>query len=240
MPPVFSCRSCFVACLVAAWTIGAGCAPDVAPPPPRIAFTATTFDAGLVRQGDSIRHRFEFRNAGGRPLRLLDLRASCDSTVTQDAPNVVAAGGRGSIEVEIDTTSLAGPVRRTMTLFANDPGAPLTRLEIHADVEPLVVIEPRELYVGRLAPGKESMADVHLRFAADIAPLAIEASSAVIVPHWSEDKPRGEHRIRVAIADEAPTGTFVEALVVRTNHPERREIRIPVAGHILNAETSGR
>lgn len=241
MPPVIRWRGRLAAGFIAAWVGSASCAPESAPPPPRIEFEAITFDAGPVRQGAAIRHRFAFRNTGGRPLRLLDLRASCDSTVTQQAPDVVAAGGSGSLEVEIDTTNLAGPVRRTLTLFANDPAAPLTRLAIEAVVEPLVVVEPRELYVGRLAPGKRAEADVRLRFAGDdIDLLSIEATSAVIVPHGFGADSRGEHRIRVAIAPDAPPGTFVETLLVRTNHPERREIRIPVAGHILNDDAAVR
>lgn len=225
-----------VGCLAAALTSASACAPEAVPPPPRLDFLASHHAAGTVRQGDEIRHRFEFRNAGGRELRVRDVRVACDCAAEIDAGEVLAPGASGAIEIMVATDDLAGAVRRTATVFSNDPQAPAIRLELAAEVEPIVVIEPRELYVGRVAPGAQVAKAVRVSFA-DGSPAQLQqltAAGAIVRPHWTTDGSPADRSFAVTIADDAPAGAFVETVTVRTSHPDRPHIAVKVGGVVVD------
>jgi len=212
------------------------CAETAPKPPPRLEFAELSHHAGEIAQGESIRHRFAFRNAGGRELRLRDVRISCDCRVRVDADEVIAAGATGTIELELDTSNLAGAIRRTASVLSNDPQAPVLRLMLTADVAPIVVIEPRELYVGLVKPGERAKAEARVSFADGSRAefLELTATGAVAEPHWTTTVDTDSGRsFSLVIAEDAPLGRFAETIVIRTDHPQRRRIEVRVAGVVV-------
>lgn len=211
----------------------AACAPEPVALPPRLEFVEPLHDAGRVTQGERVVHRFDFRNAGGRELRLRDVRVSCDCAARIDAGDVVPPDGTGAIELELSTLALSGAVQRTASVFSNDPQTPVFQLQLIAVVEPRVAIEPRELYVGRVAPGTQATTEASIAFAdgSDARALSVESEGTVAQPRWTSPADPGNRRFfSVVIAPDAPTGPFVETIVIRTSHPDRPRIEVKVAG----------
>lgn len=214
----------------------AGCARDAASPPaaPRLVVAEPRFDAGTVDQGDAVRHRFVVRNEGGSPLQIGSVRAACDCSATVAGEAAIPPGGDGTIDVEVRTSDLAGSATRSFTVFSNDPAAPARRLEVAATVNPVVLVEPRQLYLGEVAPGARPAQSVRLSFPRDAAARAVAAESRgrIVTPHWigAETAVRS---LAVSIAADAPTGPFSETVAVRTTHPRRPVVEIVVAGVVL-------
>lgn len=217
----------------------AGCAREAAPPPqaPRLVVDEMRFDAGTVEQGDAIRHRFIVRNGGGSPLRIGEVRASCDCSAAVVGDTAIPARQSGAIDVTLRTDDLAGRSTRSLTIFSNDPAQPALRLEIVADVTPHVVVEPRQLYLGEVARGARSERRVQVSF-----PRAPRARAVAIKPRGSIAEPRWrgpEAPLRsfdVRIAPHTPLGPFRETVAVRTTHPQRPVVDIVVAGIVVEAQ----
>lgn len=214
-----------------------GCAAPTSTPrePPRLVLDEQHFDAGDVEQGDVVRHRFVVRNGGGSPLRLGEPRASCDCIATVADANVIAPRASGAIEVALDTTLLAGAVSRTITLFANDPSEPTTRLTIAASVRPTVVIEPRELYLGEVQRGQRIERSVRLSFPRDPSGRVVE-----VTPRGKVVEPRASASgFSVAIAPEAPSGVFRESIAVHTTAKQAPVVSVVVAGILVDSDSQG-
>lgn len=222
---------------IAAVAIIGGCTAPASPPqePPRLVLDEESYDAGNVGQGDVVRHRFIVRNGGGSPLRLGEPRASCDCLATVADANVIPPRAAGAIEVALDTATLEGDVARTITLFANDPSKPATRLTISASVRPTVVLEPRQLYLGEVQRGASPDRSVRFSFPHDPTARVVEV------------KPRGpvvEPRMRndgftVSIDDDAPAGVFRESVAVHTSAKQAPVVEVVVAGILVDAESQG-
>lgn len=217
--------------LAACSCAGDGGAPVQAP---RIEFERVRIDAGEVDQGKDVVDRFAFRNGGGSPLAISDVRASCDCVAAVESDAALPPGGTGVIAVRVRTDAVAGPVTRSFTVFSNDPAAPAQRLEVAATVTPLVLVEPRQLYLGEVARGARPAKSVRLSFPRDAAARAVAAESrgAIVAPVWVGAE-AAVRSLGVAIAADAPAGPFSETVTVRTTHPQRPHVEIVVAGVVL-------
>ena len=218
--------------IIAALGLG-GCAPTPSAPvaAPRLVFDEARFDAGSVDQGARIEHRFIVRNGGGSPLQISGVRASCDCAATIAGRTTIPAREAGAIEVAIPTDDLAGDVVRTFTVFSNDPANPSARLEVHANVDPRVIVVPRELYLGAVAPGERSRRSLGIEFPGNGQARVVKtkARGTVVVPQLGS-----RNRIEVSIDPAADPGVFRELVAVRTTHPERPVVEIVVAGVVVD------
>ncbi len=224
----------FVVGIAAVATIG-GCAAPASPPqePPRLVLDEESYHAGNVDQGDIVRHRFVVRNGGGSPLRLGEPRASCDCVATVADADVIPPRAAGAIEVALDTATLEGDVARTITLFANDPSKPATRLTISASVRPSVLIEPRQLYLGEVLRGQRIERSVRLSFPRDPSAQVVEVKlrGKVVEPRASASG------FSVAIAPEAPSGVFRESIAVHTTAEQAPVVNVVVAGVLVESDS---
>lgn len=218
----------------------AGCGHTPEPPlaPPRLVIEEEVFDAGRVQQGESLRHQFRVRNAGGRELRLSSVRAACDCAADLLEPRALAANATGSFEVTLATTDLAGDIERTVTLFSNDPERQSAKVVLRARVAADVLVEPRQLYLGPISRGALSEATLQLSFPEVAQARATDAKSRGwrARPLWLDAGTSGKRRLAVRIAEDAPIGPFEEIIAIRTSHPRRKTVEVKVAGVVVDRE----
>lgn len=111
---------------------------------PVITFDAPHFDMGRIVQGAQVEHIFTFRNTGGSPLVITDVRGSCGCTVGKDWPRSPVPPGEGaSITVTFDSEGRSGRQDRTVTVVANTT-PPSTVLTLGGEVLGPANVEPVE------------------------------------------------------------------------------------------------
>ncbi len=103
---------------------------------------ASRFDAGRVEAGTQVRHTYELRNIGTKPLQIL-AKPECGCTTT-DYDREIPAGGTGKITAVLDTTHMRGRVEKIVNVRTNDPDQRVLTLTIIADSQPALVVEPSE------------------------------------------------------------------------------------------------
>jgi hypothetical protein len=201
---------------------------------PRIQFAETTFDAGRVAQGARVEHVFVFRNGGERDLRVTRVRSSCDSTAGVSSETTIAPKSTAEVTASLDTAGLFGKVKRTISVFSNDPTAPATLLHLTADVDFDVAAEPRRLWVGRVHPGDAVTMQGRIILDGGTQVTGIESSGPVVTAELVEpafgSPPQNERRFQVRIAESAAPGQFTNQVTVHTTSRSTPMFAIPVVG----------
>lgn len=107
---------------------------DADQPKTTISFDESKFDFGTITEGDIEHHTFSFTNTGSNPLLITNAIGSCGCTVPTYPREPIAPGGKGSIEVQFNSSGKAGEQNKTVTISANTDPPPMV-LAIHASVE---------------------------------------------------------------------------------------------------------
>lgn len=85
---------------------------------PRISFTETEFDFGVLAPGDEAKHYFIFTNSGDSPLVIVNVRASCGCMASEWSKKPVNAGAKDSLRVEYNT-KIKGSFIKTIAVQSN-------------------------------------------------------------------------------------------------------------------------
>ncbi len=93
----------------------------------------STFDFGVIIQGENVVHSFEIKNTGTADLVISAANASCGCTVPKFSKEPIAPGKTGKVEVAFATSGRSGKQMKTVTLLTNAQPSTLT-LTIVANV----------------------------------------------------------------------------------------------------------
>lgn len=88
-------------------------------PTTTIAYTDTLFDFGNVSSGDTVFHKFSFRNSGNNPMVIKDASSMCGCTIPTWSNAQIAPGDTGSITVAFSKKGDYGPHKREVIVKAN-------------------------------------------------------------------------------------------------------------------------
>jgi hypothetical protein len=88
---------------------------------------------------------FEFRNAGSKPVTLLDLQTNCDCLdVTADQSAAYAPGASGTIKARFTIGDRSGLYERLITVVTDEATAPV-RLVVRIEVPEIAEFAPRSV-----------------------------------------------------------------------------------------------
>ncbi len=189
-------------------------------------------DVGDVRRGEAVRHTFFIRNRGDAPLLLTEVKPTCGCTVAE-YDRTIAAGGRGQVAAVVETESFSGPIAKAITVFTNDPGNPRISLVVKANVRQPVTARPGYARFVTVQ-GKRVEPSTQVVAAADRPELQVIGVRSpypfVTASHRRLEGEAGRWEVRLELDPGAPAGPLADYVVVRTDHPEQPELRIPVSG----------
>lgn len=217
-------------------------APEVVPTmppegsPPRIVFHEPVYDFGQVEQGEQVTHLFRFTNQGGRDLRIESVKTSCGCTAAVISANVIPPGQEGTISATFDTTRFAGEKAKSVSVYSNDPIQPVTTLTLQGEITVEVVVDPPQLYLGRLRRGEAMTRTVEVLHDADkpISITRIENTSGLITVRSEDVEKEGQKgkKLLVTVGRDVPLGRLNDQIIVTTTSQKRPSITIPVFGSI--------
>lgn len=196
---------------------------------PHIACDESTYDFGTVDPSQTVEHTFVIRNTGTLTLEITRVQPSCGCTVANISEKSVPPGGESHITSRLSLQGRSGPQHKTIVVDSNDPLQPQTILTIKGEVGAAVSVQPAQITMPRVPTGSQPSTDV-LVTGGDGTPFkvtAVESTSddlAAVVESLEEGK---SYRVNIALKKPL-TGAFNATVVVRTDHPRRPTIEIPV------------
>lgn len=216
--------------------------------PPEMTFSHTSHDFGVVSDTRDYTHIFDFVNTGGSVLDIQSVTTSCGCTTARAMAESIAPGERGDIEVTYDPRgSGARSYRITVVSNTETPG----QVEIRAEIDPLVVIEP-----GRLELGAMVLHERHTELVTVLSrdPDMTVESVRVNLPHLTAEilgndpeagtpatpERSGRSVIRFVIGEEAPWGELgttclinVKGKVAGSDEPIAHTAYLPVSASLF-------
>ncbi len=130
---------CLIA-LVAALLAALLASPAQAGPAPKIVFDKMEIVFPNAKEGQTIKAQFPFSNQGKLNLIIDSVTPSCGCTVAQ-FDKVTTPGGRGVINMDLDTSGITGAFRKTAVVNTNDPANPFVTLVMVGETQSRVKID---------------------------------------------------------------------------------------------------
>lgn len=190
---------------------------------------ALSHEFGRVRQGTIVRHQFTLPAGAVKDERISRVEVSQPGMKARFKPDV-SAERSAVIRLEWDTAVLQGPVKGEAFVRWENATAPVVRLTLRGHVEPLIEVQPLPAAFFSVFQG-ESAERVLTLVNHDERPVTIRGIDTKS-DHFNADievvEPGRRFDLHVRVPENAPVGRVMESLTVRTDHPERPEIVVPV------------
>ncbi len=208
---------------------------------PKAVVAETIKDLGVIPKGDKATAVFTISNEGTADLEIHEVRAACGCTVAS-FDGRIAAGKTGKVTAVIDTTNLYGANSKSLTVFTNDPTNPTIVLTIKSDVKPYLAASPGYARFNTVRYEKEGTITQNLwaEDGNDFKVIKVEAPYSFMRAAFREAKDdenidRGKGRqwlVDLTLDSDAPVGALTKHLVITTDHPRQKTVKIPVSGFV--------
>ncbi len=100
---------------------------------PKFEFEETSFDFGVLVEGEKVAHAFKYKNVGKTDLIISSVSTTCGCTVPNYSKEPLKPGEEAELEVVFSSSGKQGMQHKTITILANtQPNR--TYLEIMAEV----------------------------------------------------------------------------------------------------------
>jgi hypothetical protein len=190
-----------------------------------LALDKEEIDAGEVQRGDKAHFVFTLHNTGDAPLEV-DAHPTCGCTVA-NFDKVIAPGGSGKVEADINTASFRGKITKHIDLTTNDVQQPKRGLNLTATVQSAITILPSEVLMAALKDTEPTVKELEIRTSGK-EPVEVTGASCT-VPYASaqlDSMPAPAtggraYKLTVTIKPEAPVGR--SAFLVSVHSSSARE-----------------
>ena len=211
---------------------------------PRLLIKEREVDFGVVSRGTLLEHTFTVENIGSEPLTVLRAQTGCDCSVAS-YDEEIAPGESGTLDVVVDTSTLAGMIGKGVSITTNDRYMSTVQVVIRAIVLGSVEILPdnravlsnrspdlkTHAFLVRQQPTEEGELLVQ-RATASVPWIAIDAERLTVRREAAEGLPRafpGDWIVRVALTGDAPAGRTREEVRFGTGLQREPEITLDIA-----------
>jgi hypothetical protein len=202
---------------------------------PRLGLEESVFDFGTVERGVPVELVFRLPNRGTADLRLDHVKSSCGCTVAVVSERDVAPGAAGRVAVTLDTAALAGRTTKTVSVYTNDPDAPVIALSVTGQVAADLIVSPTPLYLGHVRRGDPARREATIvpgRAGATYTVERVEHTNPAIRARLERRADGPGQRLIVELDPGMPLGRFNETLTLHTTSPREPTIALSVLGSV--------
>ncbi len=212
----------------------------------------TLYNFGKMAQRDDGSHQWVIKNVGEGDLELSGGSSTCMCTVAtfEKGPNdeerkslVLKPGQSTPIKVTWHTKDTNGPFEKSASILTNDPERQEVWFTISGVVQPALTTQPadptfdfssipsEEPTQGRLAISSPDKPDFQILSITSTRP---ESVNATYRPLNNEEKAQlnydNGYRVDIEVKPSPILGVFSEEILIVTDHPRQKELRVPVSG----------
>ena len=208
---------------------------------PRATVAEPIKDLGIFYQDQLIIYDFIVRNEGNATLQITDVKPACGCTIA-DYDKTIEPGRTGKVHAKVNISTFNGTIAKGITVMTNDAANPLLELTIKAVVKQVIAVKPGYARFNILQGESENSKDVQVLASGDGSPFdVLSASSPLDAVSVSFREANASERlpgytgkqwaIDVALnADNIKIGPLADYVIVSTNHPRQKEVKIAISG----------
>ncbi len=219
----------------------------------KIVFTKNVHDFGEIQEGTIATHTFEFINQGKRPLKLLNVIASCGCTTPEYSKTPVEPGKKGFIKVAYDSNGRPGIIDRAITVQTDgNPSYEILQIKGSVvnskikgpDLKQLgnLLFNSGTIKVGSVATGSNLSKSIEYQVtgSSGIKIVRVESAPDIDVKHFQfTAQPQEIFQLTVYFkpTNKRRLGAFNEAITLVTDDPVMPKKTIYLSG-VLTSSTS--
>ncbi|TWU60031.1 hypothetical protein Poly51_03050 [Rubripirellula tenax] len=205
-----------------------------------IAFPVKTHDFGTVAVGAKTEFPFSVVNTMSSGIHIQSVRASCGCTTPIVVDQYVAPGATGTILARFNTSTFKGKKGATLTVVIDQPFYSEVRLRVDGYIRSDMVFYPGSIDFGKIAQGEATSKSTKVLYAgrSDWQIVDIRSNKPWLMPVIKETVREGgrvNYELSVDLREDAPTGSFLDELVVVTNDRSMPNVPLKVSGQVDSA-----
>lgn len=177
---------------------------------PRVSVGETSYDFGIINQGQLVTSSFSVGSIGTEPLLIERIEFSMPG-MNARVKQHIEPQEKTQINVTWDTSRFRREIMGQATLYLNDPAMPQIILSLSGTVIPDIEFLPRPAFYFSQFTGENHSQSITLKN--------------------NQDHPL---ELTVSVKPDAPAGRFRDSLVIKTNDPEHPNLVIAVTGIITD------
>ncbi len=191
-------------------------------------------DFGTVPHGTMLTHKFTFTNIYDVPLQIIDVRKSCTCLDADPPQKVLQPHESADIVLTMNAAKFNGPNAQTFYITFGPQYVSTAVIRVQAVSRGDVQLSPGYVNFGVVQQGTKATQTVSIRYVGNRRNWKI---TDFVKPEGPLDvsitDPNGpEFKITVALKDDAPAGTILEPITLKTNDPTASLLQFNVAAVI--------
>jgi hypothetical protein len=197
-------------------------------PAPKAIAEDVSWDFGRVESGTALEHKFALRNTGSAPLRIENVQLS-GKELKARIPQSIAPGETGELTALIDTQSVAGPWKWSLTLQTNDETTPVVAYNIEAYIYAPLEVDPLELYFSLYVDETAAKSiTITNHQAAPLTIKGVEKKGSHFTAALSTVEAGRKYQLQVTVPQSVEPGRYLEAVRLQTDDPKHPIMQVGV------------
>ncbi len=196
-------------------------------------FLEPAAEAGEVKAGTPLAHRFDFVNDGPEVVEITGIHAGCGCLTPRLDRHTYQPGEHGTLLLEVNTLSQPAGNHHWKVEVAVRDGQQAREfvLSLSARVITEIIVEPTAMTVFAEAAMDHAILLTDLR-PRPLLLTAVRSSSsrlkARLIDEYRDEAGHVVRKVKVAIGDDFPEGRHEETVSLFTNDPVYQELKVPV------------
>ena len=196
---------------------------------PRVSIDETSYDFGVVSQGQLVTADFTIENSGSGPLVINKIDFSM-SGMNVKVKQRIEPEEKIQARITWDTSRFRREITGLATLYFNDPSMPQVTLTLSGVVTPAIEFLPRPAYYLSQYTGETHSQSITLKNNQDhpLEITSLSTSSNNFEYHFKETESGRVFELTVLAKADAPIGRFHDSLIVNTTDPKHPRLHLEV------------
>ncbi len=206
------------------------------PEGPSIQVVNPGHDFGEMMEGEVVTHDYVIKNRGDAFLEIERVTTGTGCAVAR-FDRAIPPGGEGKVTLRMDLTNYQGSIRKSATVFSNDPETPRVQLQLQGIVNPLIQVKPGDRISFRGFEGHVQERAIDLvSWSSPFKIQGVETNLEGKVQHSIETVEEDKH-YRVTLSNLVPLGVYNGYVKLKTDLARKPQITLWVNG-IIEGEIS--
>lgn len=209
---------------------------------PRATVAEPIKDMGNYYADKLIEYDFIVKNEGNATLQINDVKPACGCTIA-DYDKTIEPGKTGKVHAKVNISTFNGPIAKGITVFTNDAINPQIELTVKAIVKQYIEVKPGYARFNVLPGEMENAKVVQIVSSPDGTPFKVLSATlpiegAKVSFHEATNTERRsdlsgkQWAVEVQLTDDVKIGPLADYVIVTTDHPKQKEIKIPISGMV--------
>ncbi len=150
--------------------------------------------------------------------------------------------GTFTLQVSVSETAELGRLDDTITITTTSPKKPTITIPIFGSVEGDIIVLPSQVSFGvvRQGVGKTQTVRIKNRSAQPLSIIQVQSSLDTVIPELDEVTPGKEFQLRLHVTADGEPGKIRGSIEVLTDHPEEKQLTIPLFGIVAAPQQASR